>query len=147
MHRPLIHVRLPPISPCPRRSNLTPALFILLRSPGWVHTGDRSRTQEKPSGAWTADQTVSFMLDKLAQGNFYILCPDNDVSTVCPFTFSLTGGKSWLILGGQDLDKLRIGWAVGDILEDRPALSRWHPECKSFAFLRFLHRFRVLIVG
>ncbi|KAJ9115711.1 hypothetical protein QFC20_001038 [Naganishia adeliensis] len=88
-------------------SKCTAHLFI----PGWVHTGHRSRTQEKPAGAWTAEQTVGYMLDKLAQGQFYILCPDNDVST--------------------ELDKLRIAWSVGDILEDRPALSRWHPEYKA----------------
>ncbi|KAI5454587.1 hypothetical protein NCC49_003481 [Naganishia albida] len=88
-------------------SKCTAHLFI----PGWVHTGERARTREKPSGAWTPEQTVSYMLDKLAQGAFYILCPDNDVTT--------------------DLDKLRIAWSVGDILEDRPALSRWHPEYKA----------------
>ncbi|GHJ85620.1 hypothetical protein NliqN6_2022 [Naganishia liquefaciens] len=88
-------------------SKCTAHLFI----PGWVHTGDRARTQEKPPGAWTPEQTVAYMLDKLAQGQFYILCPDNDVST--------------------DLDKLRIEWSVGDILQDRPALSRWHPEYKA----------------
>ncbi|KAJ9127979.1 hypothetical protein QFC24_000265 [Naganishia onofrii] len=89
-------------------SKCTAHLFI----PGWVHTGDRARSgQPKPPGAWTPEQTVLYMLDKLAQGQFYILCPDNDVST--------------------ELDKLRINWALGDILEDRPALSRWHPEYKA----------------
>ena len=44
----------------------------------------------------------------MAQGDFYILCPDNDVS--------------------QERDKKRVAWAIGDIVENRPALSRWHPE-------------------
>lgn len=32
---------------------------------------------EKPSAAWTAEQTVGFMLERLDEGDFYILCPDN----------------------------------------------------------------------
>ena len=48
--------------------------------PGFVFTpltaGDRT---SKPDAAWTPDQTVDFMLEKLAAGDFYILCPDNDV--------------------------------------------------------------------
>ena len=48
--------------------------------PGFVFTplaaGGRT---EKPAGAWTAEQTVDFMMDSLARGDFYILCPDNDV--------------------------------------------------------------------
>lgn len=79
--------------------------------PGWVHTGDRSRTEPKPAGAWSADQTVTYMLDRLATGSFYIICPDNDVSS--------------------DLDRLRFTWAMGDVTEDRPPLSRWHPEYKA----------------
>ncbi|HAO41323.1 MAG TPA: short-chain dehydrogenase, partial [Afipia sp.] len=48
--------------------------------PGFVFTGltARGRT-EKPAGAWTAEQTVDFMIESLARGDFYILCPDNDV--------------------------------------------------------------------
>lgn len=30
--------------------------------------GDMSR--EKPSGAWSAEQTIAFMLDRLAAGHF-----------------------------------------------------------------------------
>ena len=26
------------------------------------------------------------------------------------------------------LDEKRIAWAAGDITENRPALSRWHPD-------------------
>ena len=26
------------------------------------------------------------------------------------------------------LDEKRIAWAAGDIIENRPALSRWHPD-------------------
>ena len=38
----------------------------------------RGRT-EKPPGAWTPEQTVDFMIKSIEAGDFYILCPDNDV--------------------------------------------------------------------
>jgi hypothetical protein len=77
--------------------------------PGFVFTGLTSRGRsEKPPGAWTAGQTVDFMIEKLEAGDFYILCPDNDVP--------------------RQLDERRILWAAGDIVENRPALSRWHPD-------------------
>ena len=78
--------------------------------PGFVYTGlTRARgVAEKPAGAWTPDETVAFMLERLAQGDFYILCPDNETS--------------------PEQDRARIAWAAGDIIENRPALSRWHPD-------------------
>lgn len=77
--------------------------------PGFVFTelNARGRT-EKPDGAWTPDQTADFMMERLAAGDFYILCPDNDVP--------------------RELDERRMLWAIGDIVENRPALSRWHPD-------------------
>ena len=77
--------------------------------PGFVFTPltARGRT-EKPAAAWTPEQTVDFMLDSLGRGDFYILCPDNDVP--------------------RRLDEKRILWAAQDIIENRPALSRWHPD-------------------
>ena len=86
--------------------------------PGFVHTGiSGTPAREKPAGAWTAAQTVDFMLERLAAGDFYILCPDNDVS--------------------RELDGRRILWAAGDIVENRPPLSRWHPQYGD-AFKAFL---------
>jgi NAD(P)-dependent dehydrogenase (short-subunit alcohol dehydrogenase family) len=86
-------------------SRLSAHLFI----PGFVFTGltARGRT-EKPAGAWTPDQTVDFMIERVSAGDFYILCPDNDVP--------------------RALDERRILWAAGDIVENRPPLSRWHPD-------------------
>ena len=80
-----------------------------LMIPGFVFTGltARGRT-EKPDGAWTPEQTVDFMIERIDAGDFYILCPDNDVP--------------------RSLDERRILWAAGDIVENRPALSRWHPD-------------------
>ena len=77
--------------------------------PGFVFTGltARGRT-DKPAGAWTPEQTVDFMIEKLGAGDFYILCPDNDVP--------------------RALDERRMQWAAGDIVQNRPALSRWHPD-------------------
>ena len=83
--------------------------------PGFVFTGLTSRGRtDKPAAAWTAEQTVDFMIEKLEAGDFYILCPDNDVS--------------------RQLDERRILWAAGDIVENRPPLSRWHKDyAKAFA--------------
>ncbi|MDT3379494.1 SDR family NAD(P)-dependent oxidoreductase [Labrys neptuniae] len=77
--------------------------------PGFVFTplAAKGRT-DKPAGAWTPEQTVDFMLGRLEAGDFYILCPDNEVP--------------------RSLDERRIAWAVGDIIENRPPLSRWHPD-------------------
>ena len=88
--------------------------------PGFVFTPltAKGRT-EKPDGAWTPEQTVDFMMDRLAARDFYILCPDNDAP--------------------RPLDEARILWAAGDIVENRPALSRWHPDYAE-AFKAFMHR-------
>ncbi len=86
--------------------------------PGFVFTDltRRDRT-EKPAGAWTPEETVAFMIESLGRGDFYILCPDNDVP--------------------RALDEKRMAWAIGDIIENRPPLSRWHPEWAE-AFKRFV---------
>ncbi|TLU71415.1 SDR family NAD(P)-dependent oxidoreductase [Lichenicoccus roseus] len=86
--------------------------------PGFVFTGltagDRT---EKPAAAWTPEQTADFMLAGIEAGDFYILCPDNDVD--------------------RPTDERRMTWAMGDIVQNRPPLSRWHPEYKT-AFESFL---------
>jgi NAD(P)-dependent dehydrogenase (short-subunit alcohol dehydrogenase family) len=84
--------------------------------PGFTFTGITGRA-DKPAAAWTAQQVVDFMLESLARGDFYILCPDNDVD--------------------RATDEKRMAWAMGDIIENRPALSRWHPDWKA-AFEAFL---------
>jgi NAD(P)-dependent dehydrogenase (short-subunit alcohol dehydrogenase family) len=77
--------------------------------PGFVFTPlTASGRTEKPSGAWTPEQTIEFMIARLEAGDFYILCPDNDVK--------------------REIDERRILWAAGDIVENRPPLSRWHPD-------------------
>ncbi|MDI1443055.1 SDR family NAD(P)-dependent oxidoreductase [Polyangium sp. 6x1] len=77
--------------------------------PGFVFTElTASGRTEKPAGAWTPEQTVDFMMERVAANDFYILCPDNEVP--------------------RSLDERRILWAAGDIVENRPPLSRWHPD-------------------
>lgn len=84
--------------------------------PGFTYTG-LTRAAEKPAEAWTADQVIDFMLDGLSRGDFYILCPDNAVT--------------------RQTDERRMAWAAEDIIKNRPALSRWHPDYKD-AFEAFL---------
>ena len=83
-------------------------LFI----PGFVFTPltARGRTA-KPAGAWTPEQVVEFLFEALGRDDFYILCPDEDVD--------------------RRTDEKRILWAAGDIVENRPPLSRWHPDYRA----------------
>jgi NAD(P)-dependent dehydrogenase (short-subunit alcohol dehydrogenase family) len=86
--------------------------------PGFTFTGfTRVHTQVKPDAAWTSEQVIDFMLEGLERGDFYILCPDNDVT--------------------REMDEKRMRWAIGDIVENRPALSRWDPAYKD-AFARYM---------
>jgi NAD(P)-dependent dehydrogenase (short-subunit alcohol dehydrogenase family) len=87
--------------------------------PGSTFTGMTSRGRtEKPAGAWTADQVIDMLIAGMNQGDFYILCPDNDVT--------------------REIDNRRILWAAQDITKNRPPLSRWHADYKA-AFDQFLH--------
>jgi len=57
------------------------------------------------------------MLEAVSAGDFYVLCPDNAVD--------------------RAMDEKRIRWAADDIILNRPALSRWHPDFEA-AFARFM---------
>jgi NAD(P)-dependent dehydrogenase (short-subunit alcohol dehydrogenase family) len=86
--------------------------------PGFTFTGfTKVHVSEKPAAAWTPEQVVDFMVDSMSRGDFYLLCPDNDVT--------------------REMDERRIFWAAQDIIENRPALSRWHPDYKR-AFADFM---------
>ena len=94
------------------------AVTAHLLVPGFTFTGfTRVRVSEKPAGAWTPEQVIDFMLEAMAAGDFYLLCPDNDVT--------------------RDIDEHRILWAAQDMIKNRPALSRWHPDYKQ-AFADFM---------
>ena len=88
--------------------------------PGFVFTGLTSggRT-EKPVAAWEPRQVIDFMLEAMGRGDFYILCPDNDVT--------------------RAMDEKRVLWAAQDIIENRPALSRWHKDHQT-AFAAFMQQ-------
>jgi NAD(P)-dependent dehydrogenase (short-subunit alcohol dehydrogenase family) len=75
--------------------------------PGFTFTGITGRT-EKPPEAWSAEQVIEFMIAGMSKGDFYILCPDNAVT--------------------REMDEKRIRWAADDLIKNRPALSRWHPD-------------------
>ena len=67
--------------------------------------------EDKPaSGAWMPQQVIEFMVEELDKGRFYLICPDNDVD--------------------RETDNIRMTWTMQDITQDRPPLSRWHPEYK-----------------
>lgn len=85
--------------------------------PGFTFTGmTQGANVEKPPAAWTPEQVVDFLVASMGAGDFYVLCPDNDVP--------------------RELDERRILWAAGDIVENRPPLSRWHPDYRT-AFAQF----------
>lgn len=75
--------------------------------PGFTYTGMTNRP-EKPAGAWTAGQVVDLMIEGIGRGDFYLLCQDHETT--------------------RAMDERRVAWAAGDLIENRPALSRWHPD-------------------
>ncbi|OIW27974.1 short-chain dehydrogenase/reductase [Coniochaeta ligniaria NRRL 30616] len=93
----------------------TPDVSVHLLVPGWTFTALTGATgkNEKPEGAWTPEQVVEYLEKKMAEGKFYVICPDNDVT--------------------EESDKKRMLWSVGDIVQGRPPLSRWRDEFKDEA--------------
>jgi NAD(P)-dependent dehydrogenase (short-subunit alcohol dehydrogenase family) len=75
--------------------------------PGFTFTG-MTGLGDKPAAAWTAEQVVDFLLESLGRGDFYVLCPDNAVD--------------------RATDERRMQWSIDDLIKNRPALSRWHPD-------------------
>ena len=77
--------------------------------PGFTYTGMIRRfLPEKPPSAWTPEQVAERLFEGLERDEFYILCPDNETTPA--------------------QDARRILWSAGDLVEGRPALSRWHPD-------------------
>lgn len=92
----------------------TPTSVHLL-VPGWTHTGltGAKDKKEKPGGAWSPERVAEFLEEKMEQNVFYVLCPDNDVSV--------------------EKNRKRMLWSVGDMVHERPPLSRWREEWKNDA--------------
>ena len=91
------------------------AISAHLLVPGWTTTGDN----EHRKGAWTADQVADYLFAALERNDFYIICPDDETSS--------------------ETDKKRILWQALDMIENRPALSRWHEDYKE-AFATFMEK-------
>ena len=72
-----------------------------------IEDGERS-PGTKPAGAWTTDQTAEFLFARISEGDFYVICPDNEVD--------------------RATDNLRMTWTMQDITENRTPLSRWDPD-------------------
>jgi NAD(P)-dependent dehydrogenase (short-subunit alcohol dehydrogenase family) len=83
--------------------------------PGWTTTGEA----EHRAGAWLPEQVVDYMAAAIGRDEFFILCPDDETP--------------------NETDHKRILWNAMDIIENRPALSRWHPDWKD-AFAEFMGR-------
>jgi len=94
---------------------------VHLLIPGFVWTGISGARGEKPAGAWSSDQVPPFLFESIARGSYYVLCPDNDVD--------------------RSTDEARIRWMADDMILDRPALSRWHPD-HADDFARFVADYR-----
>lgn len=92
----------------------TPTSVHLL-VPGWTFTGltGGRQTKEKPEGAWDPEQVADYLQQKMAEDVFYVICPDNDVTV--------------------EKDRKRMLWSVGDIVNERPPLSRWREGYKDDA--------------
>ena len=56
---------------------------------------------------------ADFLYKKMEKNEFYVICPDNDVT--------------------EETDKKRMLWTVGDIVQGRPPLTRWREEWKKEA--------------
>ncbi len=72
--------------------------------PGWTTRGGF----QYQKGQWSPDQVVDVMIPAIERGDFYIICPDDDVT--------------------PEMDGKRILWGAGDLAHNRPPLSRWHGD-------------------
>ncbi|KAM0501084.1 hypothetical protein ACHAP8_004813 [Fusarium lateritium] len=88
---------------------------VHLLVPGWTFTALAGAKvfKEKPDGPWTPEQVAEYLYEKMGKNEFYIICPDNDVS--------------------EETDKKRMTWAAADVVQRRPPLSRWREEWKQEA--------------
>ncbi len=85
--------------------------------PGYTYTGlTRQRVSEKPAGAWLPEQVTDYMIEHISRGSFYVICPDNEVTS--------------------EEDARRVLWGAGDIAHNRPPLSRWQGDYNA-AFAQF----------
>lgn len=93
------------------------SVSVHLLVPGWTFTGMTGNVpnaaKTKPDGAWWPDQVVEYLEKKMQEGQFWVICPDNDVT--------------------EALDRKRMLWTAGDMVEGRPPLTRWREDWKDKA--------------
>ncbi|KAI1178243.1 hypothetical protein F4777DRAFT_131058 [Nemania sp. FL0916] len=87
-------------------------IAVHLLVPGWTWTQLAGKVggREKPGAAWTPEQVVDYLSTKMSEGQFWVLCPDNDVT--------------------EAVDRRRMQWNTDDAVLGRPPLSRWREEFK-----------------
>ncbi|KAI6086642.1 NAD(P)-binding protein [Hypoxylon rubiginosum] len=92
------------------RTEKNVAVHLLV--PGWTWTAlaGAASGAEKPESPWTPGQVVDYLEEKMKAGQFWVLCPDNDVT--------------------EEMDKKRMLWNVDDAVKGRAPLSRWRDEFK-----------------
>ncbi|KAK8107640.1 NAD(P)-binding protein [Apiospora kogelbergensis] len=100
-----------------------PSVSVHLLVPGWTWTGlaggqagagrDTAGAKEKPDAPWWPEDVVDYLEKKMAEKQFWVICPDNEVT--------------------EDMDKKRMEWSAGDVVNGRPPLSRWRDEYKEQA--------------
>lgn len=103
-----------------RSDPATAHISVHLLIPGWTWTGlmgnvgptDES-SLKKMEGAWFPSQVAEELVKGMEKGSSYIVCPDNETD--------------------RALDQARMQWASDDVVEDRPALSRWEDTWKGRA--------------
>ena len=101
----------------------SPNISVHLLIPGWTYTSltgnagpipDDEAVESKPKGAWLSSQVAAYAYRKIVDDKaFYIVCPDEDVS--------------------EELDQAPMRWGADDVVEGRPALSRWAGDWKEQA--------------
>ncbi|KAF3351631.1 hypothetical protein VdG2_00218 [Verticillium dahliae VDG2] len=90
---------------------------IYLLVPGWAFTSIGSggvepiNEKDKPTGAWTIGQVVEYLEESIARKEFYIICPDNDVTV--------------------EMNKKRMMWTAQDLIHRRRPLSRWREDLEN----------------
>lgn len=87
------------------------SIGVHLLVPGWTWTGmtgDAAGIEKKPAAAWLPAQVIDHLEQKMKDGQFWVLCPDNEVT--------------------EDMDRKRMLWSSGDAVNGRLPLSRWREE-------------------
>ncbi|KAI1474133.1 NAD(P)-binding protein [Daldinia eschscholtzii] len=90
------------------QNNISTHLLV----PGWTWTAlaGAAPGRQKPDAPWTPTQVADYLEQKMEEGKFWVLCPDNDVD--------------------EETDKRRMLWTADDAVKGRPPLSRWRDEYK-----------------